>query len=204
MISANYRAALLDIAGPQLRDVADYWITGRPGNAQVEAAGTAAYRALEALSPQARGACFFDAIRRMHFQRARGRPRQVTWPEVPLTAIDDARLPLRADVSTADLSDWIIDLMMRLSQQDLAFTDAMLCELLILMRHPEGRIGAICLPLLDHLEAAAKGDATQDFRRELDATAGWLKANAQFHDEDYLGKFQQEAERRLCPLAGGQ
>jgi hypothetical protein len=200
MISANYRAALLDIAGPQLRAVADYWITDQPGNAHVEAAGAAAYHALEALSPEARAACFFDAIRLMHFHRARWRPSQVTWPDVPLTAIDEARLPLRADVSTADFSEWIIDLLIRLSQQELVFTDAMLCELLVLMRHPEGRIGVIGLPLLDHLETAAKGDATQDFRLELGATVAWLKANAPFYDEDHLGRFQMHAERRLGAL----
>ena len=204
MISANCRAALTDIAGSQLRAVVEYWITDKPGNAAVEAAGEAAYRALDTLSPTARAACFFDAIRLMHFHRARWRPSLVRWPDVALSAIDEARLPLQAEVSTADLSDWIIDLMMRLSRQDLAFTDAMLCELLILMRHPEGRIAVICLPLVDHLEVVAKGTATPEFRRELDATAAWLKANAPFHDEDYLGKFQKEAERRLCPMAGGR
>lgn len=202
MISANYRAALIDIAGLQLRAIAEYWITDRPGNAAVEAAGEAAYRTLDTLSPDARAACFFDAIRLMHFQCARWRPSPVKWPDVPLTAIDAARLPLQADVPTIDLSDGIIDLLMRLSRQPLAFTDAMLCELLVLMRHREGRIAVICLPLLDHLEAAAKGDATPDFRRELGATVAWLKANAPFYDEDHLGRFQMHAERRLGALVG--
>jgi hypothetical protein len=200
VISAAYKRAITDVAGPRLRDLVSYWISDRPGRSDVEAAGEAAYGALDRLPPGERAACFFDGIRLMHFHLARWRPSRVKWPAVPLTSIDEARLPLEADVPTIDLSEWIIDLLHRLSRQDLAFSEAMLRELLVLMRDPNGRLGVFCLPLLDHLEAAAAGGATEQFGSELRATAAWLEANLPGHEEDYWARFYTAAARRLAAL----
>jgi hypothetical protein len=76
IVSPDYHAALTDVAGPRLRDIATYWVS-ESGRREVEAAGDAAYKALERLSPAERALCFFDAIRLLHFQTARGRPSEV-------------------------------------------------------------------------------------------------------------------------------
>lgn len=199
--SAAYQAAILEVAGPRLQKLVAYWLTDWPGNPTVEAAGEAAYSALDMLSPEARGFCMFDAIRLVHFEKVRGFPITVTWPHVPLTAIDYRRFPQLATFPSIDLSEAIFDLMKRLAGQDLAFSEAMLCELLILMRHPDGGYGVFCTALLNHLEAAATaGEATDAFRRELRLTAAWLEANQPYHQEDYWGRFRAAAARRLPAL----
>jgi hypothetical protein len=119
---------------------------------------------------------------------------------VPLTSIDESKLLPRADVPSIDLSEGIFNLMIEFSKKEMAFTEAMLCELLILMRDRDGSYGVFCVPLLDHLERAAAGETTAELRHELRATAEWLKANPAGHQDDYWGKFRTAAERRLPAL----